>query len=192
MSKYNRNEAEPFAAGSIIAAEHLMDEARENAFGPPQISVTDCKFFSGKPLSVDIDRNKDGVADATGEISYSFFGNIDKIDVKGNDGSHQYSIQFDRTLGVVKSAKLDLKADGSTDATFYPNYAWFSTKVKGLQLDTNNDKKSDEALTFTRGFFTGYIHGAQLDKNNDGKPDNYYDLKRHWFSGNLDRLQQRK
>lgn len=192
MSKYNRNEAEPFVAGSLIAAEHLMDQAREEAFGPPQISVNDCKFFSGKPLSVSIDRDKDGKADATGKISYTFFGNIDKIEVNGEDGSRQYSIQFDRTLGMVKQAKLDLKTDGSTDATFHPNYAWFSKKVKGLGLDTNYDDKIDQTLTIKRGWLTGNAYRADLDRNNDGKADNYYDLKRNWYSGNLEKLQQRK
>lgn len=192
MSKYNTREAEPFVAGSLIAAEHLMDEARENTFGPPNISVTDCKFFSGKPLAVDIDRDKDGKPDATGEITYSFFGYMDKIDVKGSDGTKQYSIQFDRTLGVVNHAKLDFKADGTAEATFYPNYAWFSNKVHGLKIDTNDDAKPDQSLKFSRGFFSGYIHSAQLDKNNDGKADNYYDLKRHWFSSNLSQLEKRK
>jgi hypothetical protein len=192
MSKYNRNEAEPFVAGSVIAAESLLNEARDNAFGAPSISVTDCKLLSGKPQAVDIDRDGDGKPDATGTISYSMFGYIDKIDVTGKDGSKEYSIQFDRTLGVVNNAKLDLKADGTTDATFNPNYAWFSNKVHGLSIDTNNDKKTDQALSFNRGFWTGDIYRAGLDKNNDGKVDSYYDLKRHWFSNNLNQLERKK
>ena len=192
MSKYNRNEAEPFVAGSLIAAESLLDEARDNAFGAPSIAVTDCKLFTGKPLAVDIDRDKDGKPDATGTISYSMFGYIDKIDVAGKDGSKEYTIQFDRTLGVVNHAKLDLKADGTTDATFSPNYAWFSNKVHGLSIDTNNDKKTDQQLSINRGWWTGDIYRAGMDKNNDGKVDNYYDLKRHWFSGNLKQLERKK
>ena len=189
MSKYNTKEAEPFSAGSIIAAESLLDEARENAFGAPSISVTDCHLLSGKPQAFEVDRDHDGKADATGSISYSMFGYIDKIDVAGTDGSKQYSIQFDRTLGVVNHAKLDLKADGANDATFYPNYAWFSTKVHGLKIDTDNDKKPDQSLSFNRAWITGAIYRAGLDKNNDGTVENYYDLKRHWFSGNLNKLE---
>lgn len=192
MSKYNRNEAEPFVAGSIIAAEHLMDEARANAFGPPSITVTDCTFWSGKPLSVDIDRDKDGKVDAKGYVTYSTFGYIDKIDVKGTDGSKQYSIQFNRTLGAVNHAKLDLKADGTDEATFYPNYAWFSNKVHGLKIDTNGDKVTDQRLSFSRGFFSGLIRSAKFDNNDDKKIDNYYDVKRHWFSSNLATLEARK
>ncbi len=192
MSKYNRKEAEPFVAGSVIAAESLLDEARENAFGAPSISITDCKFFSGKPQAFEVDRDHDGKPDATGAVSYSMFGYIDKIDVTGKDGSKQYSIQFDRTLGVVNNAKLDLKSDGTTDATFSPNYAWFSTKVNRLKIDTNNDSKTDQTLLFNRGFFSGDIYRAGLDRNNDGKVDNYYDLKRHWFSGNLNKLERKK
>ncbi len=192
MSKYNRNEAEPFVAGSVIAAESLLDEARDNAFGAPSISVTDCKLFSGKPQAVDIDRDGDGKADAKGTISYSMFGYIDKIDVTGKDGSKEYSIQFDRTLGVVNRAKLDLKADGTTDATFNPNYAWFSTKVHGLSIDTNNDEKTDQQISVNRSWWTGDIYRAGMDKDNDGKVDNYYDLKRHWFSGNLEVLEKMK
>ncbi|MCC7532228.1 MAG: hypothetical protein IT342_27240 [Candidatus Melainabacteria bacterium] len=192
MSKYNRNEAEPYVAGSLIAAESLLDEARDNAFSAPSISVTDCRLFSGKPQAVDIDRDKDGKADATATISYSMFGYIDRIDVTGKGGSKEYSIQFDRTLGVVNHAKLDLKADGATDARFAPDYAWFSTKVHGLSIDTNNDNKAEQQLSFNRGWWTGDVYRAGMDKNNDGKIDNYYDLKRHWLSGNLNQLERRK
>ncbi len=192
MSKYNTREAEPFAAGSVIAAESLMDEARETAFGAPSISVTDCHLLSGKPQAVEIDRDKDGTTDATGKITYSTFGYIDKIDVTGKDGSKEYSIQFDRTLGTVNFAKLDLKSDGSADATFNPNYAWFSNKVHGLKIDTDNDGKTDQKLSFNRAWLGNGIYRAGLDKNNDGTVDSYYDLKRHWFSGNLQHLDQRK
>lgn len=191
MSKYNRNEAEPFVAGSLIAAENLMDEARENAFGPPNIKVTDCKFWSGKPVSVDIDRDKDGKVDAKGDVTYSTFGYIDKIEVKGTDGTKQYSIQFDRTLGTVNRARLDFKSDGSDEATFYPNYAWFSNKVHGLKIDTNGDAVTDHRLSLSRGFFSGMVHGAKYDSGDDKKIDNYYDLKRHWFSSNLNQLERR-
>ncbi len=192
MSKYNTKEAEPFAAGSVIAAESLMDEARENAFGPAAITITDTHLLSGKPQALEIDRDKDGIADATGAISYSMFGYIDKIDVTGKDGSKEYSIQFDRTLGIVNHAKLDLKADGTSEAQFNPNYAWFSTKVHGLSIDTNNDAKVDQQLTFNRGWWSGDVYRAGMDKNNDGTVDSYYDLKRHWLSGNLHHLDLRK
>jgi len=177
MSKYNTKEAEPLVSGSLIAAELLMDEARDKAFGPPSITVTDCKFFSGKPQAVDIDRDHDGKPDATGKITYSFFGNIDKIDVTGKDGSKEYSIQFNRFLGVVNSASLDLKGDGTTDSTLYPKYGWFSSKVNGIAIDRNNDRSTDAAITFNRGWFTGDIYRATFDRNNDGKPENYYDLE---------------
>ena len=192
MSKYNRKEVEPQVAGCLIAAETLMDEAREKAFGPPSISITDNKFFSGKAQTFDIDRDKDGKADSTGTVSYSMFGNIDKIDVTNKDGTKEYSIQFNRTLGIVNDASVDLKADGTTDATLRPWHGFFTHNLKGIEIDANNDRNFDATIRFNRGFFTGDVYRASLDRNNDGTPENYYDLKRHWFSGRFNGLELKK
>jgi len=192
MSKYNRKEVEPQVAGCLIAAETLMDEARDKAFGPPSINISDNKFFSGKAQAFEIDRDKDGVADAKGTVGYSFFGNIDKIDVTGKDGSKEYSIQFNRFLGIVGNATIDVKGDGTTDATLRPWHGFFTHNLKGIEIDTNNDHTGDATIRFSRGFFTGDVYKASLDRNNDGTPENYYDIKRHWFSGRMSGVEHSK
>ncbi|MCC6980831.1 MAG: hypothetical protein IT343_21100 [Candidatus Melainabacteria bacterium] len=192
MSKYNRKEVEPQVAGCLIAAETLMDEARGKAFGPPSISITDNKFFSGKAQAFEIDRDKDGTVDSTGTVSYSLFGNIDKIDVTNKDGTKAYTIQFNRLLGTVTDASVDLKGDGTTDATLRPWHGFFTHNLNKIEIDANNDRTFDATIRFNRGFFTGDVYRASLDRNNDGTPENYYDLKRHWFSGRFNGLEPRK
>lgn len=196
MSKYNTKEAEPEVAGAIIAAEHLLDEARSSAFGPPSVTFTNCGFFTGKPKEFEIDRDKDGNADATGKISYTWLGNVDRIDVNtksgANEGSKEYSVQFNKFLGTIYSASVDMKGDGTSESTLHPSRGWFSSKMCGLKIDKNNDDKVDAELSFNRAWFTSQIYQAGLDKNYDGKVDNYYDLKRHWFSGNFEKIEEKK
>lgn len=203
MSKYTIREAEPLVAGSLIAAEsafnearqstHVdeqatpLDEARQNAYGPPHLKITDNTWWNGKPQAADIDRDGDGTADAQAVITYSMFGSVDKIQVTDvKTQKVDYTVQVNRDLfGMAYSMSVDLNNDGAAEQTLRPVRGWFSSKVKGISVDRDNDKKPDDMIRFKRAFFGGKIYSARIDKGNDGSIDQTIDLKRHWFSNRL-------
>ncbi|HEY9785876.1 MAG TPA: hypothetical protein V6D17_10775 [Candidatus Obscuribacterales bacterium] len=187
MSKYNTREVEPIVTGSLIAAESALDDARKTAFGPPDIKVTDTTWWAGKQQAADIDRNGDGKADARAAITYTGFGNIDKIQVTDlQKGTMDYTVQVNRDfLGMALSMSLDLDNDGRVDQTFRPVRGWFSNKVGAVSIDRDNDQDIDDTIKFKRAFFGGKVYSARVDKGKDGKVEQTFNLKRHWWTDNI-------
>lgn len=193
MSKYARREIEPTVIGALLAAEDVLDGARAEAYGTPQLNITDNTFFTGKPQTVGIDRDKDGTPDAIASIDYTVFGNLDSITVKNaKTGNTEYTLNASRVLGHAVSLTGDMNGDGKNDLTVRPVKGWFSKNIARLDVDRDGDGKFEGNIDIDRGLFTRAMYSLEYDKNNDGTIEQTFGVKRGSFSGYLNQISEKK
>lgn len=193
MSKYARREIEPTVVGAVLAAEDVLDGARAEAYGAPQLNITDNTFFTGKPQTINIDRDKDGTPDAIASVDYTIFGNLDSITVKNaKTGNTEYTLNASRFLGHAMSVTGDMNGDGKNDLTVRPVKGWFSKNIARLDVDRDGDGKFEGNIDIDRGFFTRAMYSLEYDKNNDSKIDLTFGVTRGSFSGYLNTVSLEK
>lgn len=190
MSKHVHNEIEPVATGALLVAELQLDEARQQAYGPPTMKITDSTWWAGKPQVVEIDRDKDGKADAFASIDYTIFGNLDAITVKDASGKTEYTLNTSRFLGYATKVTGDLDGDGKDDIAIRTSGNPLTKRVGRLNIDRDGDGKADANLDVDRTLLARLLNKFDYDKNNDGTVDASFEVTRGAFGGNLREIKQ--
>lgn len=197
MSKHARREIEPVVTGSLLAGELQLDDsrmplddARQQAFGPPNMKITDSTWWAGKPQVIEIDRDKDGKADAFASIDYTIFGNLDTITVKDAAGKTQYTLNTSRFLGHATKLTGDLNGDGKDDITIRTSVNPLTKRVGRLDIDRDGDGKADANMDVDRTLVRRLLNRFDYDKDNDGTVDVSFEVKRGALGGNLREVKQ--
>lgn len=192
-SKHAQKEIEPAVIGSLIAAESTLDDARNDAYGAPSLNIKDNTWWTGKPQSIEIDRDKDGKSDALASIDYTIFGNLDNIKVSNiATGKTEYTLKANRAFGYVIKLRGDLDGDGKEEFTATASRGAFSGNVFALKIDHDGDGKSGAKVSISHGWFTGKMNTLDWDKDNDGKTDTTFTVNRGSFSGYLSTVNEKK
>ena len=180
---YKRQEFEPAVVGSVIIAEALLNEVREQNYKCGTLNVIESTFTDGRPTALSIDRNNDGKADGSAKVKRTTFGSLDSIDIDhDNDGRVDCRVKASLdSIGYIKSLGIDLDLDGKRDATIDLVRSPFGY-VNELKLDKAIDGKVsvDARLEFDRHHSKYRISAANLDWNNDKKIDYKLKVDRPW------------
>lgn len=172
-------ELEPAAMGAIVAVETLMDEARGDAFGKPIFKVTETPFLSNAIQKVEIDRNRDGVADSSVQVQDLARRALDKMQVDRNgDGITDFSVNTEtHFIWGMHRMTVDKDNDGKIDMAINVKRDW-AQRISSLEVDAQNDGKIDAVIKFSREAGTPFLNSIVVDRSVSGLANLYFNVKR--------------
>lgn len=115
-SDYYTNNKEAAVIGALLADELFLQGVDKNQTSIPHFKVMDYDSWAGTPSQIFIDRDLDGKADGEANIIYDFFGELQKIEIDRNrDGVVDATFDCINDLNSI-TLEFDDGCDGVADA----------------------------------------------------------------------------